>query len=249
MLQTRLETVQPSQAPRSVCHSINCTNGIYAMAYYLWADREKCACEYLELQTVALFLRDLSSQSRFFFQQTLQTQRSPVQLELLTPSLQLTKHTNIQFHFCQKLSFLNHKYPSAPLRQNIRVCYGSLTSTRFWLRSSAMSFSSCLVCSLSCMLWAVISFWACTRSSTVTAFTPSCERGGRGVTFSTDAYTSPIWKCWLGMQLIRLWKVLPPPVWTGKGLWSSPYERDKRSVAAGLDRTVLCVSAVTREKS
>ncbi len=90
MLQTRLETVQPSQAPSLACHSINCTNGIYAMAYYLWADREKCACEYLEFQTVALFLRDLSSQSRFFFQQTLQTQRSPVQLELFTPSLQLT---------------------------------------------------------------------------------------------------------------------------------------------------------------
>ncbi len=144
--------------------------------------------------------------------------------------------------------FMNHKYPSAPLRQDLRVCCGSLTSTRFWLRSSAMSSSRCLVCSLSCMLWAVISFWACTRSSTVTAFTPSCERGGRGVTFSTDAYTSSIWKCWLGRQLTSLWNVLPPPVWIGKGLWSSPYECDKRSIAAGLDRTVLCVSAVTREK-
>ncbi len=111
------------------------------------------------------------------------------------------KHTNIQFHFCQKRSFPNHKYPSASLRQDMRVCCGSLTSTRFWSRSSAMSFSSCLVCSLSCMLWAVISFWACTRSSTVTAFTPSCERGSRGVTFSTDAYISPIWKCWLGSSL------------------------------------------------
>lgn len=56
--------------------------------------------------------------------------------------------------------------------QNI-MQHWSLTSSRLWSLNKDMSFSSCLVCSLSWRLWADISFWACSRSSTVKAFTPS----------------------------------------------------------------------------
>lgn len=191
---------------------------------------------------MALFLRDLSPQSCLLFQQSLQTQRVPVQLELLTASLQLT-NTQIRANE-QNLSFVNHEYLfegswychntgfftsilyiKKKQKQNMilniifyttekklpqywlkwpflnTILYyfkyfskesnfsntkrqgwwsdGGLTSSWLWSRSSAMSCSSCLVCSRSCMLWAVISFWAWTRSSTVTAFTPSWERSGR----------------------------------------------------------------------
>lgn len=56
--------------------------------------------------------------------------------------------------------------------QNI-MQHWSLTSSRLWSLNKDMSLSSCLVCSLSWRLWADISFWACSRSSTVKAFTPS----------------------------------------------------------------------------
>lgn len=51
----------------------------------------------------------------------------------------------------------------------------SLTSSKLWSLSKAISLSSCLVCSFSWRLWADISFWAWRRSSTVRAFTPSCS--------------------------------------------------------------------------
>lgn len=48
---------------------------------------------YLQLQAVSLFFRDLPAQCLFLFQQTLQTQSAPVELQLLTPRLQLqNKH-------------------------------------------------------------------------------------------------------------------------------------------------------------
>jgi len=51
---------------------------------------------YLQLQTVSLFLRDLSAQRLLLLHQTLQTQRAPIQLQLLASRLELenNKHTN-----------------------------------------------------------------------------------------------------------------------------------------------------------
>lgn len=44
---------------------------------------------YLQLQAMSLLLGDLFAQGLLLFQQTLQTQRAPVQLQLLTSRLQL----------------------------------------------------------------------------------------------------------------------------------------------------------------
>lgn len=88
-----------------------------------------------------------------------------------------------------------------------------LTNSRLWSLSKAMSLSSCLVCSLSWRLWAEISFWACSRSSTVKAFTPSwlkkksCYALARGTPGTT-------WCCLHSLGYIQLFLDF-----NVKGLW------------------------------